>query len=81
MLVEASEKMPIARNVNGSFLTFRSVNGLAFAFDILISGFSTVWLDQAYWQRAIASRPETSIKAYILGGCAWYGTFFLKTGQ
>jgi Na+/proline symporter len=44
--------------------------------DILISGFCNVWLDQAYWQRAIASRPETSVKAYIAGGLAWYGIPF-----
>lgn len=77
LLLEASEQMPIARNTDGSYLAFHSVNGLIFAFDILISGFSTVWLDQAYWQRAIASRPETSVKAYILGGAAWYGGYFL----
>jgi hypothetical protein len=35
-----------------------------------------VWLDQAYWQRAIASRPETSVKAYLAGGMAWYGIPF-----
>ncbi|BDD57786.1 urea active transporter [Monascus purpureus] len=76
LLIEASEKRPIARNTEGSYLTFHSIEGLKFAFDILISGFSTVWLDQAYWQRAIASRPETSVKAYILGGIAWYGIPF-----
>ncbi|KAI9729869.1 MAG: urea active transporter [Cirrosporium novae-zelandiae] len=76
MLVEASEKMPIAGNYQGSYLTFKSVNGLIFAIDLLVSGFTTVWLDQAYWQRAIASRPETSVRAYILGGIAWYGIPF-----
>lgn len=73
LLVEASEKMPIAGNTNGSYLAFRSPDGLVFAIDLLVAGFSTVWLDQAYWQRAIASRPETSVKAYMLGGIAWYG--------
>lgn len=73
MLIEASERMPIARNAgDGSYLSFRSVDGLVFAIDLLAAGFSTVWLDQAYWQRAIASRPETSVRAYILGGIAWY---------
>ena len=41
-----------------------------------MAGFSTVWLDQAYWQRAIASQPETSVKAYLFGGMAWYGIPF-----
>ncbi|KAI9761817.1 MAG: hypothetical protein M4579_000756 [Chaenotheca gracillima] len=76
LLVEASQKMPIARNYEGSYLTFKSVEGLVFAIDLLVAGFSTVWLDQAYWQRAIASRPETSVKAYIMGGIAWYGIPF-----
>ncbi|OQD79583.1 hypothetical protein PENANT_c047G02953 [Penicillium antarcticum] len=76
LLQEASEKMPIDRNVGGSYLTFRSVGGLIFAFDLFVSSFTTVWLDQAYWQRAIASKPETSVKAYIFGGLAWYGIPF-----
>ncbi|KAK7533852.1 solute symporter family transporter [Phyllosticta citribraziliensis] len=76
LLVEASEKMPIKTNVDGSYLSFRSVDGFVFAMDLLVCGFCCVWLDQAYWQRAIASRPETSIKAYLLGGFAWYGIPF-----
>ncbi|KAJ5334765.1 hypothetical protein N7452_007168 [Penicillium brevicompactum] len=76
LLIAASEKMPIDRNTEGSYLAFRSVGGLIFACDLFVAGFTTVWLDQAYWQRAIASKPETSVKAYILGGIAWYGIPF-----
>ncbi|RLL93482.1 hypothetical protein CFD26_102212 [Aspergillus turcosus] len=76
LLQEASKEMPIARNTEGSYLAFRSVGGLIFAIDLFVAGFTTVWLDQAYWQRAIASRPETSVKAYLLGGIAWYGIPF-----
>ena len=77
LLLDASKKMPIAKNAaDGSYLTFHSVDGLVFAVDLLVAGFSTVWLDQAYWQRAIASRPETSVRAYILGGISWYGIPF-----
>ena len=32
---------------------------------------ATVFQDQAYWQRAIASRPASCVKAYLLGGIAW----------
>lgn len=47
LLVDASEKMPIAKNAgNGSYLAFRSVDGLVFAIDLFAAGFSTVWLDQ-----------------------------------
>jgi Na+/proline symporter len=73
LLMEASTSMPIAGNRDGSYLTFKSNGDLVFAIDFFVAGFSTVWLDQAYWQRAIASRPETSVKAYIFGGIAWYG--------
>ena len=66
LLVDASKTMPIATNTEGSYLAFRSVDGLVFAIDLFAAGFSTVWLDQAYWQRAIASKPETSVRAYIL---------------
>lgn len=76
LLMEASANMPISGNYEGSYLTFKSVDGLIFAIDLLVAGFSTVWLDQAYWQRAIASQPETSIRAYLLGGIAWYGIPF-----
>lgn len=76
LLVRAGKERPIAGNHEGSYLTFKSDGGLVFAVDLLVAGFSTVWLDQAYWQRAIASRPETSVKAYIFGGLAWYGIPF-----
>ncbi|EMC94205.1 hypothetical protein BAUCODRAFT_94392 [Baudoinia panamericana UAMH 10762] len=76
LLLQASETMPITTNKDGSYLSFYSVDGLVFAIDLFAAGFSTVWLDQAYWQRAIASKPETSVRAYILGGVAWYGIPF-----
>ena len=45
---------------------------------------ATVFQDQAYWQRAIASRPASCVKAYLLGGIAWWvrstAHFHLLTG-
>ncbi|CAK5262882.1 unnamed protein product [Mycena citricolor] len=77
LLLEAQRTRPIPNNAHGgSYLTFKSNDGLVFAVDLLVAGFCTVWLDQAYWQRAIASRPETSVKAYLFGGMAWYGIPF-----
>lgn len=44
MLLTASEKMPIPKNAgNGSYLAFRSVDGLVFAIDLFAAGFSAVW--------------------------------------
>ncbi|KAK7985722.1 hypothetical protein PG988_003344 [Apiospora saccharicola] len=75
-LQKAGEAHPVPGNHGGSYLTFQSNDGLVFAVDLLVAGFANVWLDQAYWQRAIASRPETSVKAYLFGGVAWYGIPF-----
>ena len=43
MLLKASESMPIPGNVDKSYLSFRSVDGLVFAIDLFAAGFSTVW--------------------------------------
>lgn len=36
------------------------------------AGFATVFLDQSYWQRAIASNPKGTTRAYFLGGLSWF---------
>jgi len=53
LLVAAAIARPAA-SANGSYLSFKSVEGLILSMDLLIGGIGTVWLDQAYWQRAIA---------------------------
>ena len=40
--------------------------------DSIASGFAAVFCDQGYWQRAIASRPDSTTKAYMLGGVSWF---------
>ena len=57
-------------------MTMKSNFALVFGIIQLCSGSGTVVLDQAYWQRAIASRPTTAVRAYILGGLAWYAIPF-----
>jgi Na+/proline symporter len=71
LLTAASTAAPISGNAKGSYLTMRSKNGLIFGVINIIGNFATVFQDQAYWQRAIASRPATTVKAYLLGGLAW----------
>ena len=39
-------------------------------------GSATVFLDQSYWQRAIASNPSGTTKAYLLGGMSWFSVPF-----
>ena len=71
LLVNAAETSPVIGNAGGSYLTMHSVPGLVFGVINVIGNFGTVFCDQAYWQRAIASRPASCVKAYLLGGLAW----------
>lgn len=41
--------------------------GLVFGIINLVGNFGTVFVDQAYWQSAIAAKPSASHKGYILG--------------
>ena len=66
LLKEAAIKRPVAGNTDGSYFTLKSNYALIFGVIQLCSGSGTVFLDQAYWQRAIASQPQTAVKAYIL---------------
>ncbi|PIL27479.1 transporter [Ganoderma sinense ZZ0214-1] len=77
LLSKASAAQPVAGNAGGSYLTIRSKNGLIFGVINVIGNFATVFQDQAYWQRAIASRPATCVKAYLLGGLAWFAIPFM----
>lgn len=76
LLKQASIQRPVDGNQDGSYLTLKSNFGLVFAVVQLCSGMGTVFLDQGYWQRAIASRPTTAVRAYVLGGFAWFAIPF-----
>ncbi|KAI4115355.1 MAG: hypothetical protein LQ345_004027 [Seirophora villosa] len=76
LLEAAAPKRPVNGNQDGSYLTLKSNFALVFGVIQLCSGSGTVFLDQAYWQRAIASRPSTAVRAYILGGLAWFAIPF-----
>jgi Na+/proline symporter len=76
LLHEAAIKRPVAGNHEGSYLTLKSNLALIFGVIQLCSGSGTVFLDQAYFQRAVASRPTTAVKAYVMGGLAWFAIPF-----
>ncbi|KAH6673691.1 solute symporter family transporter [Halenospora varia] len=75
LLKEKALTIP-ADSYDGSYMTVKSNDGLVTAATIFLGGFSAVWTDQAYWQRAIASQPGTAVKGYILGSFAWYAVPF-----
>ena len=71
LLAAAAVSRPVSGNAHGSYITMRSKNGLIFGVINVVGNFATVFQDQAYWQRAIASKPASTVKAYLLGGLAW----------
>jgi Na+/proline symporter len=49
-------------NKAGSYLTMLSAGGAMFGVVNIIGNFGTVFVDQAYWQSAIAARPSAAVK-------------------
>jgi len=63
---------PVADNNSGSYLTMLSLGGIKFGIINIVGNFGTVFVDQSYWQSAIAARPASAHKGYILGGLVWF---------
>lgn len=59
---------PVSGNRDGSYLTMISGGGLMFGIINIVGNFGTVFVDQSYWQMAIAARPSAAAKGYLLGG-------------
>jgi urea-proton symporter len=72
----ASTLNPVEGNSGGSFLTLASIGALIFGIINIIGNFGTVFVDQAFWQRAIAARPKSLIKGFFIGGLAWFAIPF-----
>ncbi|KAJ9247375.1 Sodium:solute symporter family-domain-containing protein [Paecilomyces variotii] len=71
-LVEASRLHPIEGNAEGSYLTMRSKQGGIFFVINLIGNFGTVFLDNGYYNKAIAASPVHAFPGYIIGGLCWF---------
>jgi len=63
---------PVPNNRDGSYLTMLSGDGLIFGIINIVGNFGTVFVDQSYWQSAIAARPASAHKGYLLGGLCWF---------
>merc|ERR1719456_321565 len=55
-----------------SLATMTSPSGLIFGIVNIVGNFGTVFVDQSYWQSAIAVKPESAASGYILGGVVWF---------
>ena len=75
-LSAAATMTPVDGNASGSFLTLASVGALIFGIINIVGNFGTVFVDQSYWQRAIASRPRSVVPGFLVGGLAWFAIPF-----
>ncbi len=75
-LASASALQPIPGNSMGTYLTMASLGALAFGIINIIGNFGTVFVDQSYWQRAIASKPKSVVPGFVIGGLAWFAIPF-----
>eukprot|EP00271_Cylindrocystis_brebissonii_P005317 TRINITY_DN17306_c0_g2_i1.p1 TRINITY_DN17306_c0_g2~~TRINITY_DN17306_c0_g2_i1.p1 ORF type:complete len:683 (-),score=119.61 TRINITY_DN17306_c0_g2_i1:97-2145(-) len=67
---------PVSGNRGGSYLTMMSSDGFIFGLVNIIGNFGTVFVDNGYWMSAIAARPSSSHKGYLLGGLVWFAVPF-----
>lgn len=76
-LVDASERHPVKGNAHGSYLTMRSQEGAIFFVINLVGNFGTIFMDNGYYNKAIAASPIHALPGYIAGGLSWFAIPFL----
>jgi hypothetical protein len=64
-LLVISKADPVKDKYKGSHLTMLSKGGFIFGVINIVGNFGTVFIDQSYWQSAIAAKPSATYK-----GCA-----------
>jgi len=67
---------PVVENSGGSYLTLASSGALLFGIINIVGNFGTVFVNQSYYQRAIAARPKSAVKGFLIGGLAWFSIPF-----
>lgn len=72
LLVEAALNHPVEGNAQGSYLTMRSKEGAIFFVINIVGNFGTVFLDNGYYNKAIAASPVHALPGYIIGGLSWF---------
>ncbi|KAK5091411.1 urea active transporter [Lithohypha guttulata] len=71
-LVAASEAHPVEGNAEGSYLTMHSREGIVFFCINIVGNFGTVFLDNGYYNKAIAASPVDALPGYVMGGISWF---------
>lgn len=72
LITQAGINHPVSGNAEGSYLTMHSRSGGIFFVINIVGNFGTVFLDNGYWNKAIASSPASALPGYIAGGIAWF---------
>jgi Na+/proline symporter len=72
LLVQAAARHPVEGNKDGSYLTMQSREGAIFFVINIVGNFGTVFLDNGYYNKAIAASPVHALPGYILGGLSWF---------
>ncbi|MGI0060842.1 MAG: sodium:solute symporter family transporter [Nitrosotalea sp.] len=75
-LVNVAAIKPIQGNSQGSYLTMASNGALLFGIINIVGNFGAVFVNQAYWQRAIAARPRSIVPGFLIGGLGWFAIPF-----
>lgn len=71
-LVKAAERHPVAGNAGGSYLTMQSREGAIFFVINIVGNFGTVFMDNGYYNKAIAASPVHALPGYVAGGLSWF---------
>jgi nucleotide-binding universal stress UspA family protein len=75
-LTSAAALRPVHGNSAGAYLTIASSGALIFGIINIVGNFGTVFVNQSYWQRAIAARPRSAVRGFLIGGLAWFAIPF-----
>merc|ERR1719160_1770828 len=59
-----------------SFVTMGSTIGLIFGITNIVGNFGTVFVDQSYWQSAVAAKPRSAVIGFLIGGMVWFAVPF-----
>lgn len=67
---------PVQGNRHGSYMTMLSSGGTVYGILQIFSNFGTIFVDQSYWQSAIAAKPSSAGRGFMWGALAWFSIPF-----
>merc|ERR1719353_1634718 len=73
-----SEECAAGQMCKTSFLTMSSWSGLVFGITNIVGNFGTVFVDQSYWQSAVAAKPKSAVMGFLVGGMVWFAVPFCE---